>query len=374
MSVLNTIGAASIRGFQNPDVVNGPVLLQKLTSPLPLNNGAFGYSISATDDGTRIVIGQPGGGGMTGYVFVFVKSGDEWIVEATLTDSTVNSGFGFSCDISGDGNHLIIGAVSLGRVYIYSRSGSTWTLQYTTPGSGSRIGQSVSLNQDGTYAVYGASDWTTGGVVLGGRVVILIRSGTTWTIQVTFTNTATSNQSFGHSVRLNDAGDRLIVGYSDTLFGSVGTRPTFSYRTGTTWSPDPTTTSFLSGGPLVTDTMLIDFSKDGLYAIYGGSENPYNVAMYAVNGISNPTFIGNVATIQLNGSLSLNYDATKLLLNDGYYVGSGASWTLSTQYVFPAIPGLSVPPNTISKITSDGVYQIFGRYQETNSQGTVYIF
>jgi hypothetical protein len=363
MSVLNTIGAASIKGFQNPDVVNGPVLQQKITSPLPLNNGAFGFSISATDDGSRIVIGQPGGGGMVGYAFVFVKSGDQWISEATLTDATVNSGFGFSCDISGDGNYLIVGATDLGRAYIYVRSGSTWSLQFTA-GSGSGAGRSVSINQDGTYAAYGASSGA-------GRVVILTRSGTIWTVQANFPGTGARN--LGSTVRLNDAGNKLIIGFRSPAPGAV---PTFTYRTGTTWSPDPATTSFLVGGPSVVGDMPLDFSKDGLYAVYGGVSAPYDVAMYSV-GTGAPAFIGDVVTnTELNGltSLSLNYDATKLLLNNSYYIGSGASWTLAQSYVFPAIPGLFVTPTISCEITSDGVYNIFGRYEESTSQGAVYIF
>src|SRR5262249_56438187 len=89
--------------------------------------------------------------------------------------------FGWSVSISSDGTTAAIGAESknstggpnlhdvVGAVYVFTRSGSTWTQQAKLlpsdfPGSGLRFGTSVSLSADGNSLLIGArgNAWSGG--------------------------------------------------------------------------------------------------------------------------------------------------------------------------------------------------------------------
>lgn len=377
MSVLSTISAASIRGFQNPTVVNGPVLKQKLTSPVSMANAIFGGSIDITHDGSRIIVGQPGPGGQVGYAFIYVLSGSQYVLETTLSNGTINGAFGISVAISGDGNYCIIGAQGANRAYIYVRSGSTWTLQYSF-GSGPPTGQSVDISLDGTYAVVGTPTYATGGRVNAGQIHILVRSGTTWSIQQVWSNNSVSNISFGWSVSINDSGDTIIIGYRDTLVGSAGQRPTFTYRTGSTWAPDPTSTGFGVGGSIIKGSMVVSVSNDGNYAVYGGTDSAsYNIALYSLSKVFpiGAGFVGNVATNKplLGSALTLNYDATQTLVNTDYYTGSGATWSLAQS--FPITGQANGTSNTMTPDAAVKVFSIWNEVVPGNSTtGAVYIF
>lgn len=346
MSFLNTIGAASINGFQKPDVVNGPVTLQKITDSSP----NFGRSIATTSDGSRIVVGDTGAANVQGRVLVYVLSNNIWNLEQTLTDGGSTGAFGTSVDISGDGNYIIVGAPSLGRVYIYERNGSVWTLIFQSAGTGNLTGQSVAIDYDGSYAVYGSPGASSNF----GQITILERTGSVYSLAAQFTQTATLRM--GTSVAINDDGDKIVVGYNSAF--TPGQRATQTWRQNGVWT-DPTTTAFGVGGDLITGPMFVDISGDGTRAIYGGP----NVALYQLINPGFATFIVNIAT----GSVaSLNFDATKILINNRYYTGFDQNWNLITTYRFPS----NVITNAIS---SDGNYLIFVA-QETTGERAIFIF
>jgi hypothetical protein len=97
-------------------------------------------SQSMTRDGSRVVVGwsreQPDGILNAGAVYVYVRSGPgSWVQEAKLILSQTSAFFGSSCSISDDGFRLVVGATyadvgssaDLGAVYVYVRSGSSWS-------------------------------------------------------------------------------------------------------------------------------------------------------------------------------------------------------------------------------------------------------
>lgn len=365
MSLLGTISAASIRGFQNPTVGNGPSLLFKITSPSLATSALFGFSVDATDDGTRIIIGQPGPAGSVGYAFIYLQSGSAWNLEAAISDAVIDSNFGSDVAISGDGNYAIIGAPGLGRAYIYQRSGSIWSNVLTTAGAGDSVGTSVDINQDGTWAVIGAPTYS-GIDPNAGAAYVYTRSGATWSLQNSFlASPAKGTSRFGTSVRIDDAGDQLVFGYGATV---TPERATFSYRTGAVWG-NPFITSFGFPGQSLLGTQSVALSNDGSYAAYGGvSGNGVNVYTSSPPGYTYQTLVGTGAT-NING-LSLNLAGTSMLYNGQYYTRTGSTWTLQQDYMpFASITNI---------ITSDNVYKIFGRTNETVSgftnAGAVYIF
>ena len=136
-------------------------------------NDKFGYTVAINSDGTYAVVGAPyqdTGGTDTGAAYIYARSGSSWSQQAKIQSSDVQAddGFGWSVSISGDGGHVMVGALKedttasdAGSAYIFKRSGSSWSqikkIQATGAASGDKFGGGVSISSsDGTYAIIGA--------------------------------------------------------------------------------------------------------------------------------------------------------------------------------------------------------------------------
>jgi hypothetical protein len=156
------------------------------------------------------------------------------------------------CDVSGDGNTIIVGAphedgptnsvTSSGAAYIYSRSGNSWSedqiLYPTDPVANNYFGVDNSLNEDGTVAAIAATgDDTT--ATDSGAVYIFTKSNGTWSQEIKLKVTSGGpNASDGWGgVCLSDDGLTLSVGTSgdDTTASNSGAVYVFN-KSGGTWS------------------------------------------------------------------------------------------------------------------------------------------
>ena len=164
--------------------------------------------------------------------------------------------------ISKDGTYIIAGArqdddggSNHGTAYIYTGSGASWSQQQKiTPssysGSSNQFGFAVDINNDGTYCAVSANRWGSPDV---GKVFIFTRSGSTWSEQASVTaSDAASADNFGWHISMNGAGDRLLVyaKYDDDNYDSSGSIYVYT-RSGSTWTQtaklvkgDPTTSGF----------------------------------------------------------------------------------------------------------------------------------
>ena len=146
-----------------------------------------------------------------GTAYVFVRSGDNWILEQELAafDAASGDGFGYKVDVSGD--TVAVGAPGVdhsgienaGAVYVYSRSGNTWTLQQRLTASSpfrSDFGRTIGL--DGDTLVVGT--WAS-------RAYIFTREGNTWSEQYEFSAPdPDSGGLYGMSVAIDS--DTILVG------------------------------------------------------------------------------------------------------------------------------------------------------------------
>lgn len=126
-----------------------------------------------------------------GKVYVFVRSGTSWREQAVLTasDGATNDLLGLPVDVDGDtlvagaGRADISGKSDQGAAYIFVRSGTTWSQQtkLTASDGAARdlFGQGVALS--GNTVVISASEADVGGAADQGAIYIFTRSGTTWT-------------------------------------------------------------------------------------------------------------------------------------------------------------------------------------------------
>ena len=235
-----------------------------------------------SDNGDYVVLGDQA----AAKAFVYYRSGTSWALQQTITCPIANEAdFGWSCDISGDGNYIIIsdrqstGADYGGQCWIWKRSGTSWSVeqQLTQPSSSSNYGFSVCIDKTGTYAFVG--DWAFNSDA--GRGHIWTRSGTTWTLQQTIAGSTTaSGDRFGHTSAISGNGEHLAVAaiYDDDGATSSGTVFMFS-RSGTTWTQRAAITpAAVASGQTGQRSMSIDdngdhvvlaqFNSDGLGSMY----------------------------------------------------------------------------------------------------------
>jgi len=155
-----------------------------------------------------------------GAAYIFYKDGNDWVQQATLVadDGYDEDYFGWSVDISG--GYAIIGAklansatsTNCGAAYIFTKRFGAWTQQARLEGDddyNSQFGYSVSI--DGDNAVVGEIYYDTPLLSNKGRVYIFTRSISTWSqLQELEASDGTGDDRFGSSVSID--GDYLIVG------------------------------------------------------------------------------------------------------------------------------------------------------------------
>jgi len=221
----------------------------ELKDPLAATNDRFGVSVALSGDTALIgaydktVSGQAD----AGAVYVYTRSGATWSQQAELKDplAATNDAFGRSVALSGDTaligayGKTVSGQDGAGAAYVFVRTGRTWSQQAELTASNAaandEFGDSVALS--GKTALIGACSKTVSGQGEAGAAYVFVRTGTTWTQQAELPDPdAASDDQFGFSVTL--AGDTAVVGAWQKTVGTVsvaGAAYVF-VRSGTTWS------------------------------------------------------------------------------------------------------------------------------------------
>ncbi len=200
--------------------------------------GATNEASSATGiDGNQADATMPG----AGAIYVFTRTGTAWSQQAYVKASntgekTDGDQFGYSVALSGDGNTLATGAISedsastgingdqadnsadsAGAVYVFTRSGSTWSQQayikpWNTTGRGNLFGYSVGLSGNGDTLAVGAYDEDRGK----GAAYVFTRTGGKWAQQIRLmASNAENGDSLGCSISISDDGNTVVAGAFD---------------------------------------------------------------------------------------------------------------------------------------------------------------
>lgn len=156
-----------------------------------------------------------------GQVYVYTRTGTTWIEQQKLTasDSADNDRFGHAVAINGNTllagapNREIGGNMYQGQVYVYTRTGTTWTEQQKLTSSDGaaddHFGKSLAI--DGNTAVLATYEKFDGTLESQGQAYLFTRQGSTWTEQQKLhTMAASSTEYYGFSMALD--GTTLIVG------------------------------------------------------------------------------------------------------------------------------------------------------------------
>jgi hypothetical protein len=312
---------------------NGQLWTMQAKLPTPYGTMAdqYGKNVSISGDYTIVSAVRDGShGSFSGAAYIFVRDGNNWLVQAKLnaSDAATYDAFSYSVSISGD--FALVGAwgdddagVDSGAGYIFMRNGSTWSqIAKLNPGSaGDRLGLAVCINGD--FAIIGgrpwpesrpgcayvfkhegtnwvnegkltapdgqAGDWfgydrsvsvsqefaAVGAAAVGsGAVYIFKRTATGWQFHTKLTAwDGHAGDQFGSSVSLS--GRLLIVGASgdDDKASNAGSAYIFSYDA-TNWVPQ----SKLLGSDITTNYNFgYSVSIDNSYSIVGGTSYEYNV-------------------------------------------------------------------------------------------------
>jgi len=219
-------------------------LQQEINNPVPVTNDNFGWLVSLYQD--TLVVGTGGddtGAEDAGSCYVYTRAGSTWTLQQKINNPTPAEYDYFGYPVSLYENTLAVGAYDdtgaedAGSVYVYTRVGSTWTLQQTisnpSPAVGDNFGENISLYQD--TLVVGASQDDTGAEDAG-SVYVYTRTGSIWTLQQTINNPSpTSFDYFGNSVSLY--GDTLVAFISSVSTGENSAGSVCIYkRTDGVWS------------------------------------------------------------------------------------------------------------------------------------------
>ncbi len=264
-------------------------------------NASFGWVVALSSDGNTLAAGAPGessaatgidgnqsdtSASEAGAVYVFARTESTWTQQAYLKSSTTRAYayFGYAVALSSDGDTLSVGAYgdssaatgidgnesdtsagNAGAVYVFARTGTTWTQQAYVKASNTGVqglfGTVVAMSSDGDMLAVGAcseSSDATGidgngsdtSAANAGAAYVFTRTGTTWTQQayIKASNTR-ANAYFGYAIALSSDGSTLTAGSpgessaapgvngeeGDTSTSGAGAVYVFT-RTGMTWT------------------------------------------------------------------------------------------------------------------------------------------
>lgn len=213
-------------------------LQQSLTPDPTLNTQVSSISIDYT--GSTIVVGCVFVNGVAnGRAYIFTRSGTTWSRQQTLSPGS-NTYYGQDVAISQDGNYIAVcnnvyssTYTNQGIVYVYLKTGSTWALQQTiispNPALSGEFGISLSFNSTGNILAIGEPGFPVSAI---GRTYIFTRSGTTWTQQqMLYPDNGLIGDRFGRFVELDSTGQYCVILNSTT----IGQAYVF-YYSGGTWT------------------------------------------------------------------------------------------------------------------------------------------
>jgi hypothetical protein len=121
----------------------------------------FGSSVSISADGSIVAVGAPGNYlnvESSGYVRIYQNINDNWVqLGNDINGAAAGDEFGYSVDLSSDGNIVAIGAQNAEYISIYENISGIWTqIGSTIEGEGDWFRFSLSLSDDGNTLAIGA--------------------------------------------------------------------------------------------------------------------------------------------------------------------------------------------------------------------------
>lgn len=335
-------------------------------------SGGTGYELPV---GTRPFPTDEGGIGAT---WTFTRDTfSVWKQQQTIINNGYNNSpplQGWSVSLSGDGNTLAIGAPNdsdvfhiTGKVYIYVKSGNSWSQQATLIPTGDQItlqddyfGYSVSLSHDGNVLVAGGPGYDTTPTLVGATWVFR-RTGTSWAqdagpILSYIENIADTNY-VGQSVEVSSDGNTFVTTGVSPYFGYSSVIFVYAYI-GNAWIKY---TQIIIEIDSVNYYLPVSISGDGNTIMLGRSTDNSVVGTVDIFVKTNGTWTyqatlhGTGTAISQGITVSLSYDGNTAAFT-GYTTEGSNLWIFNRKDGVWTQNGVEIPISyTIStKISGDG--------------------
>jgi hypothetical protein len=225
-----------------------------------VNNAVFGHAIALSGSGSRLAVGAPDAASGAGKVQAYDWNGSAWVQHfSNLTGDEPGDWFGYSLDLSADGNRLAVGAgehdLLRGHVRVFDWSGVGWVqagADLDGVSEGDRSGRAVALSADGTVVAV-ASPFRDGAGTERGQVRAFGWSGSAWTQVGADLDGTEDGADFGYAIALSADGLRLVVGVPYASVGGAASGQAFAFDwNGSAWvqagaSIDGLTTNSFAG-------------------------------------------------------------------------------------------------------------------------------
>ena len=207
--------------------INNPLYLQRIINSESVAADRFGSSIGISLDGSTLAIGatykDETSLANVGAVYIYTKVNGLWSQEAKIIPmgSMAEDHIGYAVSVSGDGSRVAFSAPdadngiarSVGAIYVYVKSGSTWTQEYKYLATTNMIvGWHLAINEDGSKIIAGAPYADSSPYTDIGAAYFFSRSGSTWSLNSTQTPTTTPS-SFdygGKKVAISGDGNTAV--------------------------------------------------------------------------------------------------------------------------------------------------------------------
>ena len=301
-----------------------------------------------------------------GAVYVFTRTGATWSQQAYVKASNTGEAavgntpskgdqFGFSVNVSADGNTLAVGAISedsgakgingdqndnsqpsSGAVYVFTRSGATWSQQAYIKASNTDVndlfGYAVGLSADGTTLAVSAYDEDSSAREINGvmdknrrgsgAIYVFTRTGTIWK-QTAYlkAHNAENGDSLGYDMAISQDGNTIAGGAADEDCYASGINPPGcdnDYKTDT--STGAVYVFFRDAAGKWTEQAFIKSSHPNKEDWFGSRLN--------ISGDGNTVAVG--AQLEDGGSKGINGDQTNLSAEDSgalyLFTRTGTTW------------------------------------------------
>lgn len=290
------IASGSLIFFLASAVPSAAVQAAELIPSILAAQDSYGTGVALSADGATALVGAPdaecAAGENCGAAYVFVRTGTTWTEQARLTASEAGPfhEFGHAVALSADGNVALVGAPGAscgasicGAVYVFVRSGGTWTEQSRLtpldPQASLRFGGEVDLSADGATALIGAYGAACAVGLNCGAAYVFVDSGGTWSQQAKLAlppvapgPSPSSPPFFGASVALSADGDSALIGApgADCILGPLCGAAFVFVRSGGSWSMQQGLAAAIGDlGAGESFGSAVDLSADGDTALIG---------------------------------------------------------------------------------------------------------
>ncbi len=275
------IGGAALLGLAlGPFICSSSAPAQTIVQQaqlLPAGTAGDRVGTSLAVGGATLVVGAPfdnvGANGDQGAAYVYVLTGNAWVLQARLLASDGAAGDQFGQSVAVDGDTIIVGApyddvggiVDQGSAYVFVRSGTTWTEQQRLTVAGAAVdmfGWSVAVSGD--RVLVGAPLDDVGASENQGTAFSFTRSHGVWSLEDTFKGGGAQERN-GYSVALS--GTVAAIGApmaTANAHAEQGVVRLFAYVAGS-WT-GPVTVTPAAGAANDRFGVSVDFGKESLIA------------------------------------------------------------------------------------------------------------